>query len=70
MKRICYILFLFLIIGNLAVTVNVFKMYRFNIDCDLLLQMYYSGSMYAFKCGVIGVVVDWISRDWFKKGDK
>ncbi|QOF67456.1 hypothetical protein IFE17_10070 [Actinobacillus sp. GY-402] len=67
MKRILYIIFLFLVVGNLAVTLYIFRIYKFDIDGYLLLKFYYEGSIYALKCGAIGVVVDWISKDWFKK---
>lgn len=70
MKRVLYIIFLFLVIGNITVTLTIFRAYKFDIDLNLLLKMYHEGSVYSLKCAIVGIIVDYITKDWFKKNDK
>ncbi|WP_041639746.1 hypothetical protein [[Mannheimia] succiniciproducens] len=69
MKRIFLIFFTTFIAFNIAAIISILKRQGWSVDFDLALKIHYEVSVYALKCGVIGVVVDWISRDWFKKDD-
>lgn len=67
MKRILLIFLTTLFSFNVGIVILNLRDYGLNLDLDLILKIHYEISIYALKCGAIGVVVDWISRDWFKK---
>ncbi|TCP92071.1 hypothetical protein EDC44_12824 [Cricetibacter osteomyelitidis] len=70
MKRGIRIFVLILVIANLSATLHFFRKYDFNQDLNFLLDAYCQVSIYALKLGVLGVIVDWFSKDWFDKKDK
>ncbi|QOF67461.1 hypothetical protein IFE17_10095 [Actinobacillus sp. GY-402] len=67
MRRIFLIFFTTFISFNIAAIISILKRYGWSVDFDLAFKIHYEVSIYALKCGAIGVVVDWISKDWFKK---
>ncbi|KGQ69422.1 hypothetical protein OA57_11640 [Chelonobacter oris] len=67
MKRVFLILFTTFISFNIAAIISILKRQGWDVDFDLTLKIHYEVSVYALKCGCIGVIVDWISKDWFKK---
>lgn len=70
MKRIFLIFITTLISFNVGALLLNLKEFGLNWDLNLILDIHDAVSIYALKCGFIGVVVDWISKNWFKKGDK
>lgn len=70
MKRIFLIFITTLASFNAGALLLNLKEFGFNWDFKLILDIHYAVSIYALKCGAIGVVVDWISRDWFNRDDK
>ncbi|SEP88623.1 hypothetical protein [Basfia succiniciproducens] len=66
-KRIFLIFLTTFLSFNFGALILNLRDYGINWDIKLILDIHYAVSVYALKCGVIGVVVDWISRDWFKK---
>lgn len=70
MKRIVLIFLTTLASFNIGAIIIILKKYGIEHEVELILKAHYEVSIYALKCGAIGVVVDWISRDWFKKEDK
>ncbi|MDG2954975.1 hypothetical protein P7M11_09655 [Bisgaard Taxon 10/6] len=67
MKRILLIFLTTLFSFNVGIAILNLRDYELNLDLDLILKIHYEISIYALKCGAIGIVVDWISKDWFKK---
>lgn len=67
MERVFYIFTMMFLLANVAAAIHILKKYGSSVDLNLILKAHYEISIYALKCGAIGVVVDWISKDWFKK---
>lgn len=63
MKRIIYIFLIFLALGNLTITLTILKKFSYS-DISLAIKAHYEGTIYSLKCGIIGVIVDWITRHW------
>ncbi|PJG85963.1 hypothetical protein CVP05_03605, partial [Conservatibacter flavescens] len=70
MKRIFLIFFTTFISFNIGALILNLKDFGIHWNIDLILKIHYAASIYALKCGAIGVVVDWFSKDWFDKKDK
>ncbi|WP_041639741.1 hypothetical protein ACTUM7_03500 [Basfia succiniciproducens] len=70
MKRIALIFITTMIAFNIGALIVWLRNYGLSLSFDSIIKAHYAVSIYALKCSVIGVVVDWISKDWFKKDDK
>ena len=70
MKRAIYIVMLILFITNLSATIHLFRTESFNRDFWELLSSYGDVSIYALKLSIVGVIFDYLSKDWFKKDKK
>lgn len=70
MKRIVLIFLTTLIYFNIGAIIIILKKYGIEHEVELILKVHYEVSIYALKCGAIGVIVDWISRYWFDKRDE
>lgn len=56
-----------LITFNVAAVVLNLKESGIEWDSNFTFKWHYEVSIYAMKCSVIGIIVDWITKNWFNK---
>lgn len=69
-NRAFLIIFTTLISFNLGALMLNLKEHGINWDSNFTIHFHYEVSIYAIKVSIIGIIVDWITKDWFSKENK
>ncbi|PJG81872.1 hypothetical protein [Caviibacterium pharyngocola] len=70
MKRAFLIFSTTLLSFNFGMLILNLQDFGLNWDIPFIVKTHYETSIYALKCGVIGVVLDYFTKDRFIKKDK
>lgn len=66
MKRILYLILLCLAVANFYTIAFMIKS-RDSIDFSHVIDVIYEINIYALKCSIIAVILDWYARNWLSK---